>query len=275
MNDLNKKSEKKDETPKTSDSEDLSQKNGGNNQSIKKLNIEEVLWKQAKKYKGHLDQKKVLTVAESEADRQEVSGAYRYLVTQRHWQLDARVYKSLSTMQRIRDAKVALEGSTEQDRLRMVAWEVKIRLQPIVTLLGETTLSPDIFELHDGEEVRIIEGDDEELVTTEESLPIRLQKISSDPPLRELTQEEIGQLKLEIIQQFVGKTFTKTELEQELTSIHADLLSLMIREKEILLVKRDEKQFEILSAKDKRIREEDSLKSRSVVLAPKKGRTND
>ncbi|MBD3189881.1 MAG: hypothetical protein GF308_04520 [Candidatus Heimdallarchaeota archaeon] len=244
--------------------------NKKNKESIKKSTIEEVLWKQAKKYKGHLDQKKVLPVAESEADRQEVSKAYQQLITQRHWQLDARVYKSLSTMQRIRDTKVALEGSTEQDRLRMVAWEVKIRLQPIITLLGETTLNPDIFELHDGEEIRIIEGDDEELVTNDESLPVRLREISTDLPLRELTQEEITRLKLEIIQQFVGKTFTRKEFEQQLTSIHADLLSLMVREKEILLLKKSENKFEILSTNDKKLVDNRTLKSRSIVLAPKK-----
>ena len=127
--------------------------------------IEKKLWNVAKKYKTFFDKDEVPQIAESEEDRQEVSDAYLEVSTKRHRQLDSRVYHSLTKMQRTRDAKVALEGTTEKDRLRMIAWEVKIRLQPIIFAVGDSTIEMDIFNLHEtGADVRIIEGTSQELL---------------------------------------------------------------------------------------------------------------
>ncbi|NHJ31302.1 MAG: hypothetical protein FK732_00425, partial [Asgard group archaeon] len=111
--------------------------------------IEKKLWSVAKKYKTLLDKGTVPQITESEEDRKEVSDAYQYIASKRHRQLDARVYKSLTKMQRTRDTKIALEGTTERDRLRMIAWEVKIRTKAIMFMPGDNTLDMDMFNLHE------------------------------------------------------------------------------------------------------------------------------
>ena len=183
-----------------------------------------MLWSHAKKYKTLLDRGEVPQIAESEADRKEVSVAYKHISTQRHWALDARVYKSLAQMQRTRDSKIALEGSTERDRLRMIAWEVKTRLQPIMSLPGDSSICLDIFGAHDASCVQLIEGD-EEMIIEDDSLPEHGILIRDDLPLRRLTKKQLETLKQNILTKFSGKTLTKEMLEKELDSTTADLIS--------------------------------------------------
>ncbi len=233
-------------------------------------NIEKKLWNVAKKYKSFFDKDEVPQIAESEEDRQEVSNAYMKISTKRHRQLDSRVYQSLTKMQRTRDAKVALEGTTEKDRLRMIAWEVKIRLQPIIFAVGDSTIEMDIFNLHKtGADVRIIEGTSQELLIEDNILDENSIAIIDDLPLRKLTKDKKAKLKKEIIEKFGGKIFSKDDFNRKLTSLYADLISLMVREKQIILVKQQDNRFKFITVEQDGDVDFEHLESQSLVITPK------
>lgn len=231
------------------------------------------MWSVAKKYKSLLDKGIVPQIAESEEDRIEVSDAYLNVVSSRHRQLDARVYQSLTKMQRTRDTKVALEGTTERDRLRMIAWEVKIRTKAIMFMPGDNTLDMDMFNLHEVGGVQIIEGDDKELLVEDEILEGKGIAIMESLPLRKLTKEQKESLKKEFIKKFGGKQFKISELESKIDSISADLISLLVREKQITLLRTGKDSIEIIPMQtaSERIDELD-LVNQSIVITPKKAR---
>lgn len=231
--------------------------------------VERKLWDVAKKYKTLLDSETVPPIEESEEDRETVEHAYQELETKRHWQLDARVYQSLTKMQRTRDAKIALEGTTEKERLRMIAWEVKIRTQPVIFIHGDSTLDIGIFRMHDNDAVRILEGDNKEILVEDEIVDLKGIAILADLPLRNLTKDEKLELKQEILKKFGGKTFTKQELNDNFDSIYADLISLMTREGELLLLK-DGKKYRVINAKQDSSINSSDLESQSLVLKPVK-----
>ena len=202
--------------------------------------VEKKLWSVAKKYKTLLDKGLIPQIAESEEDRIEVSDAYLNISSNRHRQLDARVYQSLTKMQRTRDTKVALEGTTERDRLRMIAWEVKIRTKAIMFMPGDNTLDMDMFNLHEVGGVQIIEGDEKELLVEDEILEGKDIAIMESLPLRTLTKKEKESLKKDFLKKFGGKQFKISELESKMDSISADLISLLVREKQIMLLRTGE-----------------------------------
>ena len=232
--------------------------------------VEKKLWNVAKKYKAFFDKDEVPQIAESEEDRKEVSEAYQEISTKRHRQLDSRVYHSLTKMQRTRDAKVALEGTTEKDRLRMIAWEVKIRLQPIIFTAGDSTIEMDIFNLHDsGTDVRIIEGLNEDLLVEDNIVDGQGIAIMDDLPLRNLTKEQKAKLKIELIKKFGGQIFSKEEFDKKITSLEADLVSLMVREKQIMLMKHEKNRFQIVPIEDAMDIDFAVLESESLVITPR------
>lgn len=190
--------------------------------------------------------------------------------TKRHRQLDSRVYHSLTKMQRTRDAKVALEGTTEKDRLRMIAWEVKIRLQPIIFTAGDSTIEMDIFNLHEtGTDVRIIEGKNQELLIEDNILDGKGIAIIDDLPLRKLTKDQKAKLKQEIIEKFGGKVFSKEDFDRKLTSLYADLISLMVREKQIVLVKQQDNRFKLIPIEHEGEIDLEYLETQSLVITPR------
>ncbi len=235
--------------------------------------VEKLLWSVAKKYKSLLDKGTVPQIAESEEDRIEVSDAYLNISSNRHRQLDARVYQSLTKMQRTRDTKVALEGTTERDRLRMIAWEVKIRTKAIMFMPGDNTLDMDMFNLHEVGGVQIIEGDDKELLVEDEILEGKGIAIMESLPLRKLTKEQKESLKKEFLKKFGGKQFKISDLESKIDSISADLISLLVREKQIMLLRTGKDSLEIIPMEtaSERIDELD-LVNQSIVITPKKTR---
>ena len=234
--------------------------------------VEKKLWTIAKKYKSLLDKGEVPKVAESEDDRREVEDAYLELSSKRHWQLDARVYQSLTKMQRTRDAKIALEGTTETDRLRMIAWEVKTRTQSVVFIPGDSTLEMDIFNMHDENNVRIIEGDSKELLIEDNILENKGIAIIENLPLRKITKEQKEKMKKEVLRRYGNKIFTKKELNDTLNSLDADLISLMVREGLLVLLKIDADKYQILTAEEaKKQMEEKKVESVSLAIIPKKG----
>ncbi|HUT82740.1 MAG TPA: hypothetical protein VMZ29_16210 [Candidatus Bathyarchaeia archaeon] len=234
--------------------------------------IEKTLWNVAKKYKTFEDKETVPQVKESEEDRKQVANAYLELTTKRHRQLDARVYGSLSKMQKTRDTKIALEGTTERDRLRMIAWEVKIRTQAIISLPGDSTLEMDIFRMHDGNSVRILDGEEREISVEDIIIEDKGIAILESLPLRKLTAEQKTKLKDEFVRNFSGKKYSIKELEETLDNVNADLLSLLIREKRIILRKITSNQVEILNRSENSDEDDDSYyTSQSIVISPKKG----
>ncbi len=236
-----------------------------------KDSVEKLLWNVAKKYKTLLDKGIVPQISESEEDRIEVSDAYQEIENKRHRQLDARVYQSLTKMQKTRDSKIALEGTTERDRLRMIAWEVKIRTQAIVFFPGDSTLDMNMFNAYDHTGIQIIEGDEKEILIEDDIIENKGIAILESLPLRKLTKEQKGKLKQEFLKKFRGKRFKITELENKIDSISADLISLLVREKQILLLKREQNIVEIMAYPDKLTEfKESDLLSRSIVLTPKK-----
>ncbi len=235
--------------------------------------VEKLLWSVAKKYKSLLDKGTVPQISESEEDRVEVSDAYQHIASNRHRQLDARVYQSLTKMQRTRDTKVALEGTTERDRLRMIAWEVKIRTKAIMFMPGDNTLDMDIFNLHEVGGVQIIEGDEKELLIEDEILEGKGIAIMESLPLRKLTKEQKESLKKEFLKKFGGKQFKISELESKIDSISADLISLLVREKQIMLLRTGENSIEIIRMQTAAERlDELELVNQSIVITPKKTR---
>ena len=271
------------ESTNKEDSEKSSNKSKPNNNpekpnkgSMKKQasdGVEKLLWSVAKKYKSLLDKGTVPQIAESEEDRIEVSDAYLNISSNRHRQLDARVYQSLTKMQRTRDTKVALEGTTERDRLRMIAWEVKIRTKAIMFMPGDNTLDMDMFNLHEVGGVQIIEGDDKELLVEDEILEGKGIAIMESLPLRKLTKEQKESLKKEFLKKFGGKQFKISDLECKIDSISADLISLLVREKQIMLLRTGKDSLEIIPMEtaSERIDELD-LVNQSIVITPKKTR---
>jgi len=174
-------------------------------------------------------------------------------------------------MQRTRDSKIALEGTTEQDRLRMIAWEVKIRTQPVVFVVGDSTLNMTIFTTHDGSSVQVLEGDEpQELVVEDDIIDGKGIAILENLPLRKLTKEEKDALKKEVIRKYKGKVLSKKELNSTLDSIEADLISLLVREQELVLIKRDNKTVEIMLAEEFEKYIEQEPESQSLVIFPEK-----
>ena len=235
--------------------------------------VEKLLWSVAKKYKTLLDKGTVLQIAESEEDRIEVSDAYLHIASNRHRQLDARVYQSLTKMQRTRDTKIALEGTTERDRLRMIAWEVKIRTKAIMFMPGDNTLDMDMFNLHEVGGVQIIEGDEKELLIEDEIIEGKGIAIMESLPFRKLTKEQKESLKKGFMKKFGGKQFKISELESKIDSISADLISLLVREKRIMLLRTGKNSIEIILLQNasERIDELD-LVNQSIVITPKKNK---
>ncbi len=234
-------------------------------------NIEKTLWNVAKKYKTYEDKDTVPQIKESEEDRKQVENAYLELTTKRHRQLDARVYGSLSKMQKTRDTKIALEGTTERDRLRMIAWEVKIRTQAIISLPGDSTLEMDIFQMHDSNRVRIIDGEEKEISIEDIIIEDKGIAILETLALRKLTSDQKEKLKEDFVKNFAGKEYSIGELEGMLDSVNADLLSLLIREKRVILRKISSKEVEIIKNTDTaNENDESNYTSQSIVISPKK-----
>jgi hypothetical protein len=233
--------------------------------------IEKTLWNVAKKYKTLLDKGTVPQIAESEEDRIEVSDAYLHVANKRHRELDARVYQSLTKMQMTRDSKVALEGTTERDRLRMIAWEVKIRTKAIMFMPGDNTLDMGMFNLHEVSGVQIIEGDEKELLIEDNILEGKGIAIMETLPLRKLTKEQKEVLKKEFLKKFGGKQFIISELESKIDSISADLISLLVREKQIVLLRTGKNSIEIVLMQTASGKiDELELINQSIVITPKK-----
>ena len=271
------------ESSNEEDSEKSSNKSKSNNNSDKQKKdpkkkktsdgVEKKLWSVAKKYKTLLDKGTIPQIAESEEDRIEVSDAYLNISSNRHRQLDARVYQSLTKMQRTRDTKVALEGTTERDRLRMIAWEVKIRTKAIMFMPGDNTLDMDMFNLHEVGGVQIIEGDNKELLIEDKILEGKGIAIMESLPLRKLTKEQKESLKKDFLKKFGGKHFKISDLESKIDSIFADLISLLVREKQIMLLRTGKDSIEIIPmhTASERINEL-NLVNQSIVITPKKTR---
>jgi len=237
----------------------------------KRDEIEKTLWSVAKKYKTLLDKGTVPQIVESEEDRKEVSDAYQYIESNRHRQLDSRVYKSLTMMQRTRDSKIALEGTTERDRLRMIAWEVKIRTKAIMFMPGDNTLDMNMFNLHEVSGVQIIEGDEKELLVEDKILEGKGIAIMESLPFRKLTKEQKDDLKKEFIRKYAGKQFKISDLESKIDSISADLISLLVREKQIILLRAGKDSIEIIPAETVLERAaEQELVNQSIVITPRK-----
>ncbi|MFW9923278.1 MAG: hypothetical protein ACFFDW_08350 [Candidatus Thorarchaeota archaeon] len=242
----------------------------------KSTGVEKKLWEVARKYKTLFDKGIVPQIDESEEDRKSVENAYEQLSTNRHWQLDANVYQSLSKMQRTRDAKVALEGTTETERLRMIAWEVKTRLQPIIFITGDSTVEMEIFNMHDTTAVRIIEGDNKEILVEDNVIVDKGVAILDDLPLRKISKQQKKQMKQEIIKQFGGKSFTLSEMNEIFDSINADLISLMTREGELLLLKQKEGKYKIIPLAETTEKIDHSiLVSQSLTITPKRKKRED
>ncbi|MHA1124866.1 MAG: hypothetical protein ACTSO7_06460 [Candidatus Heimdallarchaeota archaeon] len=235
----------------------------------KELTVEKTLWSIAKKYKSLQTSGEVPLIDESEQDRESVSEAYRELESKRHRQLDARVYQSLTKMQRDRDTKIALEGTTEKDRLRMIAWEVKIRIQPVTFISGDSTFEMDIFRLHNNDNIRILDGESADLVVEDTIIDGKGIEIKESLSLRNLTIEEKEELKKEILKRFAGKIYSKNQLEKQLDSLYADLISLMVRERRILLLKIAPDKIKIIPAGEELDKyHQEVVSSQSMVIQP-------
>jgi len=235
----------------------------------KEQSVEKKLWSVAKKYKSLFTSGEVPQIEESEQDRGSVSEAYRELENKRHRQLDARVYHSLAQMQRTRDTKIALEGTTEKDRLRMIAWEVKIRIQPVTFISGDSTFEMDIFRLHNNDTIRILDEESADLVIEDTIIDGKGVEIKDTLSLRNLTSEEKEALKEKVLKRFAGKIFSKEQLEKQLDSLYADLISLMVREQRILLLKIAPDKIKIIPAGDELDKyHKEAISSQSMVIRP-------
>jgi hypothetical protein len=174
-------------------------------------------------------------------------------------------------MQMTRDSKVALEGTTERDRLRMIAWEVKIRTKAIMFMPGDNTLDMGMFNLHEVSGVQIIEGDEKELLIEDNILEGKGIAIMETLPLRKLTKEQKEVLKKEFLKKFGGKQFIISELESKIDSISADLISLLVREKQIVLLRTGKNSIEIVLMQTASGKiDELELINQSIVITPKK-----
>lgn len=228
------------------------------------------MWDIAKKYKTLFDKDQIPQVSESESDRELVSDAYLEVETKRHRQLDIRVYQALTKMQKARDVKIALEGSTEKDRLRMIAWEVKIRTQPVMFVPGDSTLEMDIFNIHSNNSVSVIDGATKDIEIEDSVIEKKGIAIMESLEIRKLTKEQKEKLKQEFITFYSGKKFKLDVFKSKFDNVYADLISLLVREKRLMVLKNSDDIVEIMKYEDfLKCQHADNCESRSVVLFPK------
>ena len=86
-----------------------------------------------------------------------------------------------------------------------------------------------------------------------------------------LTKEQKESLKKDFLKKFGGKEFKVSELESKIDSISADLISLLVREKQIMLLRTGKNSIEIVPVQtnSERIKELELI-NQSIVITPKK-----
>ncbi len=192
--------------------------------------LEKFLWGLTVKYKGLQKKNQVIPISESEEDRKKVSNAYPLLKRPREKILDGTIYKYLTKMQRTRDTRILLEKTTPEERLKLLAWEVRIRTSPLIFLHGHTYLHLNLFETFEKKERKDILDiiiDEEIHILDEEMEKVRL---------RPLTEYDIANMKQKLMDKLINKKIPISSLHQYISHWEADILSQLIRNEEITIV---------------------------------------
>lgn len=221
----------------------------------------QTLFELEKKYSKSLKGKKIVGVQESEDDRIRVSDAYLYLKNLKENLIDSALYSDFIDMSELREKSYLEQLLYPEQRLEKFAFLVSKLCQAIFIVEGENSLSVDeIGEFLEKEEI---------LLESEKDLENFIRKnLEHIVPLRNriLRKSDIMNLEKDVYEKFVGKKFSREELNIMLSSIEAELLSKMISEKRIQVIHEGDKLvFEELKDDD-----QITGSSTSVLLSPVK-----
>jgi hypothetical protein len=221
----------------------------------------QTLFELQKKYAKSLKVRKIVTVQESEGDRERVSDAYLYLKNLKENMLDSALYSDFIDMSELREKSYLEQLLYPEKRLHQFAFMVSKLSQAVFAVEGDSSIP--INELGTFlEKVEIhLESDSEleEFIEKNKEFIIPLKNII-------FSKSDYMSIEKDVYDKFVGKKFNRETLDVMLSSIEAEILSKMISEKRIQVINDGDKLiFE-------EITDEDQIKgvSSSVLLSPVK-----
>ena len=198
------------------------------------------LWDLAHKYSRRLKNGEVVPLAESEADRATVAPYARCLRTTAQRNLDGLTYRSLSEMQSRRDSRRLLSNLPPRLRLRRLGLELAVRAKPVVFVHARAGLQADALRAAVG-------------YTADEAEPppdaaARLEQLDDSENrvrVRSLDEAPLERLRGEVKRRLVGQRLGRGQLADTLTSSEADLLSQLLRRREVTLIVRTDGTLDI------------------------------
>ncbi len=214
-----------------------------------------------KKYSRSLQQKELIEIDEAESDRTTSSDAYEYLNGQRENLVDAKLYADYVDMHKLRE-KVEVEASLLPiQKLRLFGSKIHQYCQPVIFTQSQTFF-PDFSDLVKKQQPEILEYSDKNL---EEKIKEQIENnfIPIDSSFIDIS--DIMSIEKKLYERLVDKKIPKVELEQNLTTLEAEILSKLISEKRInvTLEEKDILAFSSTTKKERNI-------SSSVLLSPSK-----
>jgi len=223
--------------------------------------IFQTLFELEKKYSRSLKIKKIVGVQESEEDRVRVSDAYLYLKNLKENLIDSALYSDFIDMSELREKNYLEQLLYPEKRLEKFAFMVSKLCQAVFTIEGENSIPlTDIGTF--------LEKDEIHLESDAELESFISQNIEHIIPLKNIifSKSDYMSIERDVYEKFVGKKFSREELNVMLSSIEAELLSKMISEKKIQVIHEGDKLlFKEFTDEDKNIGV-----SSSVLLSPVK-----
>ena len=221
----------------------------------------QTLFELEKKYSRSLKGKKIVSVHESEDDRIKVSDAFLYLKNLKENLIDSALYSDFIDMSELREKSYLEQLLYPEKRLEKFAFLVSKLSQAIFTVDGENTIQLEEIEDFLEKEEILLESEKELELFIEQHreflVPLRT---------RTLRKSDIMSIEKYVYDKFVGKKFSREELNIMLTSVEAELLSKMISEKRIQVIHEGDKLlFHEITDKDQM-----EGASSSVLLSPVK-----
>ncbi|MBY9001667.1 MAG: hypothetical protein KGD64_12185, partial [Candidatus Heimdallarchaeota archaeon] len=197
--------------------------------------IYQTLFELEKKYAKSLRKKEVLSVLESERDRERVSDAYIYLTSQRESLTDSALYEGFIDMSELRESSYLEQMFLLEQRLNNFGQTVAKSCQSVFFTMGKQTIEytrvdfepkTELIAKEDKDEVKLFLQRNQNIMSTFESIFLSYGDI--------LNYEE------NLLEKLLNKKFKKKELEALLSVVEAEILSKMISEKKIHVMQKGE-----------------------------------
>lgn len=193
----------------------------------KEKEISSVISSKILDYKSKLDAVpvEIMPVTQSEQDRQEVNNLYDSIELPSTQLLDSKFYTQVIKMNRERDKNYLKEGTTRKERIAILAQMITRVTTPIIFLNHKRNIQlSKLFILNDDKEEK---KQEKEFLTYED--PVNNIQLPE-----QLSQADINELKNDVIQKTVGKTWSRqSPSDLNLSDWEADILSQLIRDEEL------------------------------------------